>query len=72
MKSCGQIDAVTTMFTAGGKVAVYRQPRAGALGSRDPGCNLSTALRLAISVCFCDLEGSINKCTAPTITSDFS
>jgi hypothetical protein len=63
---------MTTLCTAGGKVGLYRQLHARAIDRRDTELNLSTPLRLAISFCFCDLEGTINKCTAPTIISDFS
>jgi hypothetical protein len=46
------MDGVTTLFTAGGEPEAYRQPYECAAASRDPGCNLSTALWLAISVYF--------------------
>jgi hypothetical protein len=45
-------DITTTLFTAGGEPAAYRQLCECAVTARDPRCNLSTALWLAISVYF--------------------
>lgn len=64
--------ALTTMLTGRGKLGLYRQGHGSDAQTISFDPDLSTAFGCMIFFCFIEVRGTINKCTRPTITSDFS
>jgi hypothetical protein len=61
-----------TLLIGSGKFGQYQHDGTFMGDWRDRDIDLSTGFQLAIVVNFCDLEGTINKCTAPTISAFIS